>query len=121
MTFSPFERSVAKKFTSAFKVGVRLEECGRESVNAVVASSAEEGPHSLRRRRRRDADQEEEEVQRQVPPGESTFPVFGWPGPRALKTVKTERSEPAHDPETALNCPQASKSPYEGREVNTFI
>ena len=72
VTFSPSERSVAKKSTSAFKVCARLEECGRESVIAVVVASSaeegdEEGSHSLQRR---DADQEEEEVQCQVPAGE---------------------------------------------------
>ena len=73
VTFSPFERSVAKKFTSAFKVGVRFEECGRESVNTVVASSAEEGEEGANSPQRRDADQEEKEVQRQVPAGEIIF------------------------------------------------
>ena len=60
---------MAKKFTSAFKVGVRLEECGRESVIDRLCRllRGEEGAHSPQRR---DADQEEKEVQRQVPAGE---------------------------------------------------
>ena len=75
VTFSPFERSVAKKFTSAFKVGVRLEECGRESVIDRLCRLLrwEEGEEGANSPQRRDADQEEKEVQRQVPAGEIIF------------------------------------------------